>query len=100
MADSISLSSIDILKEQIAITREELPFLLTTDDLLKLLPHGKTKINEMLRRYDYPEADPRETIPNRKIGGRRVVPRDWFLAWLYGGTIPKTTQEDEYELKF
>lgn len=100
MANSISLSSIDILKEQIAITREELPFLLTVDDLLKILPHGKTKINEMLRRYDYPEAKPDETIPNRKIGGRRVVPRDWFLAWLYGGTIPKTTQEDEYEINF
>lgn len=98
MAKNISLTSLEILKEQIAVTREELPFSLTVNDLLKILPHRKTKINEMLRKYDYPEADPKNTIPNRKIGGRRLIPRDWFLAWYYGESEKKTVIEDEYEI--
>ncbi|MFW6027033.1 MAG: hypothetical protein ACOCRX_11920 [Candidatus Woesearchaeota archaeon] len=88
------ITSLEILKEQISITRGELSFSLTVADLERLLPHGHTKINEMLRKYDYPEANPEDTIPNRKIGGRRVIPRDWFLAWYYGETENKKIEEE------
>lgn len=96
----ITLTSLEILREQIAATRKELPFSLTINDLIDLLPHGETKIKEMVRKYDYPEADPEETIPNKKVGGRRMVPRDWFLAWYYGDSEKDASGlvQDEYKV--
>ena len=55
-------------------TRNELPFTLSPKDLIKLLPHGQTKIYEMLNR---------DIIPCKKIEGKWVIPRDKFLEWYY-----------------
>lgn len=96
--NTISVDSLEILKEQIAKTREELPFTLTINDLVELLPHGKSKISEMLRRYEYPENDISDVIPNQKLGGRRVIPRAWFLAWLYGEADKRIIEEVEYKV--
>ncbi len=74
----------EVLKECIEESRKSLPFSLTPKDLEKLLPFGSTTISDMLVKFDYPEPDPERAIPNRKIGGKRVIPRDWFLAWYYG----------------
>lgn len=55
-------------------TRAELPFTLSPKDLIKLLPHGQTKIYEMLNR---------NILPCKKIEGKWVIPRDKFLEWYY-----------------
>jgi len=55
-------------------SRKELPFTLSPKDLIKLLPHGQTKIYEMLNR---------NIIPCKKIEGKWVIPRDKFLEWYY-----------------
>lgn len=98
MVEKIKLTSVQILREQIAKTRKELPPYLTKSDLVKLLPHSESKIDNMLRKYDYPKADPNDVIPNRKTGGRRFIPRDWFLAWYFGEPDKKKVIEDEYEV--
>ncbi|MCK8823992.1 helix-turn-helix domain-containing protein [Fuchsiella alkaliacetigena] len=72
MKEDISNSSFENLIEK---SRQEFPFSLKVKDLKRLLPHGETKIYEMLER---------EVIPAKKIGGRWVVSRDRFLAWYYG----------------
>jgi excisionase family DNA binding protein len=56
-------------------TRNELPFYLTIDELIELLPYGKTKIYEFLNSGQ---------IPSKKIEGKWIIPRDKFLAWFYG----------------
>ncbi len=90
----------EVLKENISTTREELDFSLTPKDLEELLPHGKTKINEMLRKYDYdnPNIPITEKIPNKKIGGKRVIPREWFLAWYYGQDLEDGINEEKVKI--
>lgn len=98
--EALKLATREVLKEDINSTRNELKFSLTPKDLQQLLPHGRTKINEMLRKYDYdnPDIPLTEKIPNRKIGGKRVIPRAWFLAWYYGQDL-KTEVEERKEYK-
>lgn len=62
------------LKYLIDKSRKELHFTLSPKDLIKLLPHGQTKIYEMLNR---------NIIPCKKIEGKWVIPRDKFLEWYY-----------------
>ena len=56
--------------------QKQLPFTLTPKDIKerKLLPHGMTKIYELLEQGE---------IPSQKIGGKWVIPRDQFLSWLF-----------------
>lgn len=56
-------------------SRRELPFTLSINNLIELLPYGKTKIYELLNNG---------TIPAKKVDGRWIIPRDKFLAWFYG----------------
>lgn len=62
------------LKKIIIEKQKELPFSLSTNDLNNLLPHGKTKIYEMLNK---------KIIPSKKVGGKWIIPRDLFLYWYY-----------------
>ena len=64
----------DLFKQLAIKTYAELPFTLSPKDLLKLLPHGQTKIYEMLNR---------NIIPCKKVEGKWVIPRDKFLEWYY-----------------
>ena len=65
----------DVLLQLIREQQQQLPFALQVDDLQKLLPHGQTKIYQMLERGE---------IPGKKVAGRWFSPRDLFLAWFYG----------------
>lgn len=64
----------EVLKELIKEAQCNLPFSLSTKDLIKLLPHGETKIYQMLEQG---------VIPAKKIGGKWIVSRDKFLVWYY-----------------
>ncbi|TDX59011.1 helix-turn-helix domain-containing protein [Orenia marismortui] len=64
----------DIIKELITKSYNSLPFSLRVNDLKELLPHGETKIYQMLETGE---------IPAKKLGGRWIVPRDSFLSWYY-----------------
>jgi excisionase family DNA binding protein len=64
-----------VLKNLIENSRQELPFSLNPKHLKELLPHGETKIYQMLERGE---------IPAKKIGGRWIIQRDQFLIWYHG----------------
>ena len=65
----------EVLYRVISERREELPFTLCVQDIQEILPHGETKIYELLNTGE---------IPARKVEGKWVIPTDLFLAWLYG----------------
>jgi hypothetical protein len=55
-------------------SRKDLAFCLSINDLVSILPYGKTKIYELLNCGK---------IPAKKIEGKWIIPRDKFLAWFY-----------------
>lgn len=62
---------LQLLEEEI----KDLPYTLGVTDLTVLLPHSRTKIYLMLESGE---------LPGKKIGGKWVLPRAIFLAWLNG----------------
>ena len=75
-----SLDINNIILKLIYKSQKNLPFSLNVKDLAKILPHSNTKIYLMLESGE---------LPARKIGGKWVISRDYFLAWYYGVDINK-----------
>lgn len=73
--EKIQANSKKILKQLIMDMRVELPFSLSPKDVVKLLPHGQTKVYQMLESGE---------IPAKKLGGKWVISRDVFLSWYFG----------------
>lgn len=71
-----TLSSEDILRDEIQKTREELPFSLTIDILAELMDMSHRKLYEAASNGNIPGI--------KKIMGQWRVPRDTFLSWWYG----------------
>ncbi|WP_172431870.1 helix-turn-helix domain-containing protein [Orenia metallireducens] len=64
----------ELLRELLREAREELPFVLTVKDIQKLLPFGRSKVYELLKEG---------VIPNKKVEGKILIPREQFLIWMY-----------------
>lgn len=76
-----SLDINNIILQLIYKSQKNLPFSLNVKDLAKILPHSNTKIYLMLESGE---------LPARKIGGKWVISRDYFLAWYYGVDLKET----------
>lgn len=55
---------------------DSLPQVLSLKDVIEIMPIGKTKIYELIRRG---------RMPGNKIDGQWIIPKTLFLQWLYFG---------------
>ena len=74
----------EIFKEQLAITREELPFSLKTKDLCELMNINKKTLYLKLEKKLIPGA--------QKYAGEWRVGRDVFLSWWYCINLEKENE--------
>ena len=77
----------DFIIDSINELKEELPLVLTVKDLKSLLPIGRNSLYSILKINE---------IPNKKVKGKIIIPRDKFLVWLFED---KETREEviDYE---
>ncbi|MGB9813493.1 MAG: helix-turn-helix domain-containing protein [Thermovenabulum sp.] len=84
--DEVAEALKSILADALNIKRasEELPYVLTVDDVAKTLRIGKSSVYELVSSGQ---------IPAKKIMGQYRIPRDAFIKWL------SNTEKNEYKEK-
>ncbi|MFW5891313.1 MAG: helix-turn-helix domain-containing protein [bacterium] len=82
--EDIKVKLEEILWKLIEQERDQLPYTLGVKELVEILPHSKTKIYLMLEDGE---------LPGKKLGGKWLVPRTHFLAWLAAVEIDESIYE-------
>ena len=83
-AEDLKVKAEEIMWKLIEEERDKLPYTLGVKDLDELLPHSKTKIYLMLESGE---------LPGKKLGGKWLISRIHFLAWLAAAEIDESIFE-------
>lgn len=82
--DDLQLEAKELLIEFIEREKDYLPYTLGVKDLIDILPHSESQIYNMLRD---------NKIPASKLGGKWIVTRAMFLAWLLACDVDESIYE-------